>query len=72
MESAAGTAPGRTGKSVGTAAPAAGTASGRTGKSVGAAAPAARTASGEAGKSVGSAQVLLMNELQERRRCRKC
>ena len=38
MESAAGTAPGRTGKSVGTAAPTAGTASGRTRKSVGTAA----------------------------------
>ena len=41
MESAAGTAPGRTGKSVGTAAPPAGTASGRTRKSVGTAAAAA-------------------------------
>ena len=38
MESAAGTAPGRTGKSVGTAAPAAGTAPGETGESVGSAA----------------------------------
>ena len=38
MESAAGTAPGRTGKSVGAAAPAARTASGEAGKSVGSAA----------------------------------
>ena len=53
--SAAGTAPGRTRKSVGTAAPAAGTAPGRTGKSVGTAAPAAGTAPGRTRKSVGTA-----------------